>query len=84
MQPEGTGLRVTIDDKGTAPMPVRLTITRTGAPAEQVVIPVDDFLRGSRRVSTLIANAATVTAIEIDPQQRFPDIDRSNNRWIRR
>ena len=84
VQPEDTGLRVTIEDKGTAPMPVRLTITRSGAPAEQMVIPVDAFVRGARQTSTLIANAATVTAIEIDPQQRFPDIDRSNNRWVRK
>jgi hypothetical protein len=82
--PEDGGLRVTIEDKGMAPMPVRLTITRTGGVTEQVVIPVDAFLRGARQASTLVANATTVTAIEIDPQQRFPDIDRSNNRWVRR
>jgi hypothetical protein len=77
------GLRVVVVDKGTAPMPVRMTVTRTGGATEQVTIPVDAFLRGSRRASTLIPNAATVTAVEIDPQQRFPDIDRSNNRWTR-
>ena len=84
VEPDGLGLRVTIEDKGTAPMPVRLTITRAGGVTEQVTIAVDDFLRGSRRASTVIANGSTVTAIEIDPQQRFPDIDRSNNRWVRR
>jgi hypothetical protein len=81
--PEGAGLRVTIRDKGMAPMPVRLTVTRAGGATEQVVIPVDAFLRGARRVSTLVLNGATVTAIEIDPQQRFPDVDRSNNRWTK-
>ena len=81
--PDGQGLRVTIEDKGTAPMPVRLTITRAGGPAEQVTIAVDAFLHGERQATALIANAATVTAIEIDPQRAFPDIDRSNNRWAR-
>jgi hypothetical protein len=81
---DGLGLRVTIEDKGTAPMPVRLTITRAGGATEQVTIPVDNFLRGARRTSTVIANGATVTAIEIDPQQRFPDVDRSNNRWVKK
>jgi aminopeptidase N len=81
--PEGAGLRVTIRDKGMAPMPVRLTVTRAGGATEQVVIPVDAFLRGVRRVSTLVLDGATVTAIEIDPQQRFPDVDRSNNRWTK-
>jgi hypothetical protein len=81
---EGTGLRVTIDDKGTAPMPVRLTITRAGGAVERMTIPVDAFLHGERRTSTLIANGLTVTSVEIDPEQRFPDIDRTNNRWVRR
>jgi hypothetical protein len=80
---EGTGLRVSITDEGTAPMPVRLTITRAGGATEQSTIPVDAFLAGSRRGSMLIANGATVTAVEIDPQRAFPDIDRSNNRWAR-
>lgn len=84
VEPEGTGLRVTIEDKGTAPMPVRLTILRTAGTPELVTIPVDDFLHGARRTTTLIADAATVTSIEIDLQQRFPDIDRSNNRWVRK
>jgi aminopeptidase N len=82
--PEGTGLRVTIEDKSTAPMPVRLTILRPGAAPDVVTIPVDAFLRGERRVTTLVADAATVTSIEIDPQQRFPDVDRSNNRWVKK
>ncbi len=81
--PEETGLRVTITDKGTAPMPVRLTVTRAGGTTEQVTIPVEVFLSGSRRATTLIATGATVTAIEIDAQRAFPDIDRSNNRWAR-
>lgn len=80
---EGSGLRVTIEDKGTAPMPVRLTVTRAGGATEQVTIPVDAWLAGARRSSTLVANGATVTAIEIDPRQAFPDIDRSNNRWVK-
>ena len=51
---------------------------------EQLTIPVDAWLAGARRTSTLVANGATVTAIEIDPRQTFPDIDRSNNRWVKR
>ena len=84
VEPEGLNLRVTVEDKGMAPMPVRLTISRTGATPEQTTIQVDAFLHGARRASTIVPNAATVTAIEIDAQQRFPDIDRSNNRWVKR
>jgi hypothetical protein len=80
---DGTGLRVTIEDKGNAPMPVRLTVTRAGGATEAVTIPVDAWLKGARRATTVIANGATVTAIEIDPRQAFPDIDRTNNRWVK-
>jgi hypothetical protein len=84
VDPEGTGLRVTIEDKGLAPMPVRLTITRAGGVTEQQVIPVDVWLRGARHTSTLVADALTVVSIEIDPAQVFPDVDRSNNRWTKK
>lgn len=77
-------LVVNIEDRGTAPMPVRLTVTRSTGATEMVTIPVDAFLRGSRRVSTTVADGSTVTAMEIDPQRTFPDIDRSNNRWTPR
>jgi hypothetical protein len=84
VEPEGLGLRVTIEDRGLAPMPVRLTITRSAGPVEQQVIPVDVWLRGARTASIVIADGAAVTAVEIDPAQTFPDIDRSNNRWVRK
>jgi hypothetical protein len=82
--PEGTGLRVTIEDRGLAPMPVRLAVTRATGVVERQVIPVDVWLKGARRTSVLVTDAATVTAVEIDATQRFPDVDRSNNRWIKK
>jgi len=42
------------------------------------------YAQGARRTSITIPDASTVTAIEIDPNQRFPDIDRSNNRWVKK
>jgi len=84
VEPDGTGLRVTIEDKGLAPMPVLLTITRAGGATEQQVIPVDVWLGGARRASALVADAGTAIAIEIDPFRVFPDIDRSNNRWTKK
>jgi hypothetical protein len=79
----GTQLSVTIADKGLAPMPVLLAVTRTGGVVERQTIPVDVWLTGVRSTTVSIANAETVTSIEIDPDQSFPDTDRSNNRWNR-
>jgi hypothetical protein len=72
---------VTIEDKGLAPMPVRLVITRSGGRVERRTIPVDVWLAGTRTTTISLSDPATVEAIEIDPELKFPDIDRSNNRW---
>jgi aminopeptidase N len=79
----GDTLRVTIDDRGLATMPVRLAVTRADGHVERIVVPVDVWLAGTRHHTVRILNAATITAVEIDPEQVFPDIDRSNNRWTK-
>jgi hypothetical protein len=81
--PRGSSLLVTIEDRGLAPMPVRLAITRRGGDVERRVLPVDPWLAGQRRQSVVIDDGEAVVAVEIDPENAFPDIDRSNNRWIR-
>jgi aminopeptidase N len=82
--PSAGKLTVTIEDRGLAPMPVRLAITRSGGRVERQVIPVDVWLTGARQYTLTLDDAATVTSIEIDPEQVFADVDRSNNRWVKR
>ena len=77
-------LDVTIEDRGLAPMPVRLAITRRDGRVERREIPVDVWLTGAKRYSLTLDAPETVTSIEIDPEHAFPDIDRSNNKWTRR
>lgn len=72
---------VTIEDRGLAPMPVRLAVTRADGTVERFIVPVSVWLAGATRHVVAFDNAATITAIEIDPEQLFPDVDRSNNRW---
>ncbi|HWH53773.1 MAG TPA: M1 family metallopeptidase [Gemmatimonadaceae bacterium] len=80
----GDQMSVVIDDRGLAPMPIRLAVTRSGGRIERVVVPATVWLSGSRRYTVTLEGAATITAVEIDPEQLFPDVDRSNNRWVRR
>lgn len=80
---DGDSVRITIEDRGMAPMPVRLAITR-GTSVERVEVPVTVWLGGARRAVVSIAAAPGVSMIEIDPEQVFPDADRSNNSWVRR
>jgi hypothetical protein len=77
----GEGLVVTVEDRGSAPMPTRLVITRSDGTTERAEIPVEVWLRGQTTAVHSVENAATVTRIEIDPDGFFPDLDRSNQTW---
>ena len=80
----GDKMNVVIEDRGLAPMPIRLAVSRSGGRVERVVVPASVWLTGARRDTIALDAPATITALEIDPEQRFPDVDRSNNRWVRR
>ena len=73
------GTTIEIEDRGMAPMPVRLAITRENGTVERIELPVDVWLRGARRTTHRVSGA--VTKVEIDPESLFLDVDRSNNAW---
>jgi hypothetical protein len=79
----GDSTEITIEDRGLVPMPVRLSITRATGRVERMDLPVDPWLRGERRVVVRVPASPPITRVEIDPEEQFPDIDRSNNRWGR-
>jgi len=80
----GDSATISVEDKGLAPMPVRLAITRQGASGvERVEIPVDVWLRGERHATIKVRATPKITKVEIDPENAFPDVDRTNNRWGR-
>lgn len=74
---------VVIEDQGFAPMPVRLRIETTGGGTLEREVPVTTWLEGRTRAEVeLPASVGRVTRIEIDPDQGFPDVDRSDNVWV--
>jgi hypothetical protein len=79
----GDSLRVTVDDRGLAPMPIRLAITRADGKVEHRSYAVDIWLTGVRHSTITLEGGSTITHLEIDPDHVFPDIDRSNNAWTR-
>jgi len=80
----GDSATITIEDRGLAPMPVRLAITRQGVSAvERQEIPVNIWLHGERHATLRVAATPKIVKVEIDPENAFPDIDRTNNRWGR-
>ena len=79
----GDSLEIGIENRGRAPMPVPLVVTRADGRADSVTVPVDVWLGGAKRTSVRVAKEPPVKSIEIDPGRDFPDLDRNNQRWPR-
>lgn len=74
--------KVTIDDRGLAPMPVDLSITRDSGIQETLRVPVDVWLGGAQSTClTIPLRSGRITRIEIDAGRSYPDINRKNNVW---
>ncbi len=78
---DGDSAAITVVDRGLAPMPVRLAITRADGSVERRELPVDVWLDGARKAVVRVAAEPAITKVEIDPEGAFPDMDRSNNVW---
>ncbi len=76
---------VTVANLGRAFMPVNLVVTLSGGDVIQETVPVEVWLGGATEHTVLIdlPSGETTTAIEIDPDVAFPDVDRENNVWER-
>jgi aminopeptidase N len=77
----GDSVAITVEDRGLAPMPVRLAITRAGGAVERVELPVEVWLSGARTAVARVAKAPAIERVEIDPEQAFPDVDRGDQVW---
>ena len=80
---EGDSVAITVEDRGLAPMPVLLAVTRDGGAVERIEAPVDVWLKGARKWVVRVPATPRIVSVEIDPEAAFPDIDRANQRWTR-
>jgi len=71
-----------LTNRGTMVMPTTLRLTFVNAPVREVRLPVEMWNLGDHFVYRVPGNAQ-VQAVEIDPRNAMPDIDRANNRWPR-
>ena len=81
VETRGDSTAITIEDRGLAPMPVLLAITRVGGAVQRITIPADVWLHGARQYVAHVPAAPAITSIVIDPDGLFPDMDRANQSW---
>jgi hypothetical protein len=79
----GDSLEVEVSNRGKAPMPVLLVVTRAAGSADTVTVPASLWLDGTKRTTIRVAKEPAVKSIEIDPGREFPDVDRGNQGWPR-
>ena len=79
---KGDGVTVTIRDKGDMAMPVILNFEMTNGKSTLLKIPAEIWFSGSRTyVARIPLMGNTLKSISLDPENRFQDLDRSNNVW---
>lgn len=79
-QPVDGGFDVTVRNARDAVMPVELRVELEDGSTSTHVWPVNVWA-GTREVTRTIDVDGAVTAVTIDPDAWYPDVDRTNNTW---
>lgn len=84
-EPAGAGERVTVtvEDRGEVPLPTLIVATLENGEVRRVRIPESYWLTGARSQTAVLEVTSPVVRVELDPEQLFPDVDRSDNTWQR-
>jgi hypothetical protein len=77
-----TEITIAIEDKGLIPLPVFLRLTDSLKQHRFVRLPVDGWLSGKRQIEVTLPGSG-YQRVDIDPERYFPDIDTTNNSWIK-
>lgn len=78
----GKELQITFVNKGEVPMPIVYDIYYTDGTKERKMLPVEIWQRGNKWTAT-VATSKTVNRIQIDPDNLVPDIDPTDNLWMK-
>ncbi|MGH9420326.1 MAG: M1 family metallopeptidase, partial [Thermoanaerobaculia bacterium] len=78
----GPNAIITVYDKRDMVMPVIAKVDFTDSTSETVTAPAEVWFGGSRRASVSVTlRGRTITSVTLDPDNRFQDVDRTNNVW---
>lgn len=75
------GTEIVIEDNGQIPMPATVEITLADNSTVTREIPVEIWLQGHTSTTLTVNSETEVTSVVIDPERKYPDINRINNRW---
>jgi len=79
----GSDAVLTVRDKGDLVSPVIAAIQFTDGSKGRVVLPAERWFSGVRTLTERIPlNGRVIKSVTLDPENRFQDLDRSNNVWV--
>lgn len=74
---------IEIEDMGNVPMPVLLEIVLEDGTTIERRVEEGVWLNGARTYKMVLSSESNVRSVVIDPDFKFPDVDRQNNNWER-
>ena len=76
----GNGSIITIANLEKLPMPVTIEVTETGGKTGRIQLPVEIWQHGA--IWRFAYNSAgIITKVVIDPDKKYPDMNKANNTW---
>jgi hypothetical protein len=75
----GRRVRIVVEDKGEIPLPIHVVIQVEGQAPVEVEADVGEWVDGFYAVEVDLPG--DVIEAVLDPEEMFPDVDRSNNSW---
>lgn len=79
----GERVSVTVEDRGDNRLPTLIAITLANGDVKRFTIPVEVWLAGARRHTATFEVPGPVVKVTLDPDGRFPDVDRKDDVWER-
>jgi hypothetical protein len=76
----GVESRIYLRNPGGIPMPVDLELTMDDGSTQRLMLPVEIWFGGDH-YTAIVPGPKKVNSVTIDPESRYPDMRRENNRW---
>jgi hypothetical protein len=77
-----SGGRIHLSNRGTMTLPLEMEVTYEDGSSERIRLPVEMWNLGPR-FGYRLRSEKPVRQVIVDPRQALPDVDRSNNKWVR-